>query len=192
MDSKFQIALKKANAEVKELGVDDPELKKIAFSKAIDFYLNVNRGLKEPKELHRIDLITRKPLEQKDSSFWEKVSDASGCAIDKLKDVYALKDKQISLVLSNIPGESKADKQRNLAALILYAYSEGMHEWTSSTLLAEAAKHSKLYDTNRFAKNIRHDWFRSHGVRKGIKYKLSGPGMNAVKALLIGLTKNNE
>ena len=40
MDNKLQDALKKANTEVERAAISDPELKKIAFSKAMDFYLH--------------------------------------------------------------------------------------------------------------------------------------------------------
>ena len=84
-----------------------------------------------------------------------------------------------------ITGKTKADKQRNLAVLVLLAYQEGLsREWVSSTLLAEAASHSKLYDTSKFAKNLKFDWFRFEGVKKGLKYKLSGPGTSHAKKLL--------
>lgn len=114
----------------------------------------------------------------------------TGIDVKKLKDVYVIKNDQILLVVSSVPGESKADKQRNLAALILFAYHDGLgREWVTSSLLAEAANHSKLYDTSKFAKNLKFDWFRAEGVKKGLKYKLSGPGTSRAKEFLSEITK---
>jgi len=183
MDTKLQDALKRANTEVETSGISDPELRKIAFSKAVDFYL---REEKEPPQ-------PDKPAPQAKGSasdFWATLVTSVGISEKKLKDVYSVRDEQISLVMSSIPGESKADRQRNLAALVLLAYHEGLgHEWVSSSLLAEAAGHSKLYDTSKFSKNLKSDWFRSHGVKKGQKYKLSGPGVSQAKNLLTTITQ---
>jgi len=178
MDTKLQDALKKANEEVEKAGINDPELRKIAFSKAVDFYLHADKGSPQ----------TRKRSDEADiikSDLWPNIASSTEIEEKKLRDVYSLKDKQILLVMPSIPGGSTADKQRNLAALVLFAYSEGLgQEWLSSGLLAEAARHSKLYDTHKFAKNLKHDWFRSAGIKKGIKYKLSGPGLSHAKGLL--------
>lgn len=178
MEQKLQDALKKANIEVEKAGITDLELKKIAFSKAIDFYLN-----SEKKQIVTTGEAYTDNL--KKSNFWTSLVASLGIEEAKLKDIYSVKEEQILLVISAIPGESKADKQRNLAALILLAYQEGFnYEWISSSNLAEAAKHSKLYDTSKFAKNLKFDWFRAEGVKKGLKYKLSGPGTNQAKNLL--------
>ncbi len=184
MDSKLQEALKKANSEVEKAKITDPELKKIAFSKAVDFYL---QGEKEPAQSHE---TVGKINNTKESDFWATLASSTSIEEGKLKDIYSIKDKQIVLVISAILGESKADKQRNLAALILLAYHNGLrYEWVSSGLLAEAASHSKLYDTSKFAQNLKSDSFRSTGVKKGLKYKLSGPGLNEAKTLLANITK---
>jgi len=178
MENNLQDALKKANAEVEKAGIVDPELKKIAFSKAVDFYL---QGEKTPTLIHKnvSDVISE------GSNFWSALASATGIEEKKLKDVYSLRGEQILLVISSVPGESKADKQRNLVALVLLAYQDGLnHEWVSSTLVAEAASHSKLYDTSKFAKNLKFSWFRTEGVKKGLKYKLSGPGTSYAKSLL--------
>lgn len=183
MDTKFQDALKKANAEVEKAGINDPELRKIAFSKAVDFYLGADKDSSPVK-------TQPTPADVKKSDFWSALASSADIEEKKLKDVYALKGEQVLLVMSSIPGESKADKQRSLAALVLFAYSEGLdQEWLSSGLLAEAAQHSKLYDTSKFAKNLKFEWFRSEGVKRGLKYKLSGPGSSQAKNLLKSLTK---
>jgi len=181
MDTKLQDALKKANVEVEKAKISDPELKKIAFSKAVDFYL---QGEKESVQSRETANNT------KESDFWATLASSTNIEEEKLKDIYSIKDKQIVLVISAVPGESKADKQRNLATLILLAYHSGLgYEWISSSLLAEAASHSKLYDTSKFAQNLKSDSFRSTGVKKGLKYKLSGPGLNDAKGLLTNITK---
>ncbi len=178
MDTKLQDAIKKANEEVEKAGIKDSELRKVAFSKAIDFYLHSAGGSNQ----------TRKAADETDiikTNFWLSLVTSTDIEEKKLKDVYSIKGKQVLLVLSSIPGESKADRQRNLAALVLLAYSEGLgQEWVSSGLLAEAAQHSKLYDTSKFAKNLKHEWFRFDGVKKGLKQKLSGPGLSNAKTLL--------
>lgn len=183
MDEKLQEALKKANAEVEKAEITDPELKKVAFSKAVDFYLYAESN--QASAGHKVSRATQ----DKPGDFWISLANSTGVEAGKLKDIYSLKGEQVLLVISSVPGDSKADKQRNLAALVLLAYQDGLNrEWVSSQLLAEAAKHSRLYDTSKFSKNlVKYDWFRSEGASKGLKYKLSGPGVsearNAIKAL---------
>ncbi|MCX6791561.1 MAG: hypothetical protein NT149_00800 [Candidatus Gottesmanbacteria bacterium] len=185
MDSKLQEALKKANTEVEAAGITDPELKKIAFSKAMDFFL---RGETVTAQLSE---AVPKTGSIQEPNFWITLASSTGIDEGKLKDVYSIKGKQVLLVIPSIRGETKADKQRSLAVLILLAYCNGLgYEWVSSSLLAEAASHSKLYDTSKFAKNIRKcEWFRSEGIKKALKYKLSGPGLSHAKSLLEEITK---
>ena len=184
MDTKLQEALKKANTEVEKSGIVDPELKKIAFSKAVDFYLQ-----EKPTSILK-STEKKEQTESEGLDFWSSFSHAVGRDIKELKDVYTIKGEQILLVLSSIPGSTKAEKQRNLSALVILAYQEGLNrEWVSSTNLAEAAAHSKLYDKSRFSKNIKSDWFRFEGVKKGLKYRLSGPGTSGAKILLESLIR---
>jgi len=185
MDTNLQDALKKANSEIEAAGITDPELKKIAFSKAVDFYL-YGLEARPQDDTQKISNVTQK----RPDNFWRLFKSSTEIEIKKLKDVYSVKGEQILLVMPSMPGESKADKQRNLAALILFAYQEGFgQEWVSSSLLAEAANHSKLYDTSKFAKNLKFNWFRTEGVKKGLKYKLSGPGTSHAKDLLAKITQ---
>lgn len=185
MDNKLQDALKKANTEVEKAAISDPELKKIAFSKAVDFYLHSEDVRSQQSQKNIAVGVPETP-----GDFCGTLENATGIDGKKLKDVYAIRNDQILLVVSSVPGESKADKQRNLAALILLAYHEGLgREWVTSSLLAEAANHSKLYDTSKFAKNLKFDWFRAKGVKKGLKYKLSGPGTSRAKEFLSKITK---
>lgn len=184
MDNKLQDALKKANDEVKKAGITDPELKKIAFSKAIDFYIQGGKDLSSQPVASR--------EKGGESNFWSTLSASTDIDEKKLKDVYSVDNKQVRLVIdkNRIPGDSKADKQRSLAALVLLAYHEGLgHEWVSSGFLAEAAKHSKLYDTSKYAKNLKYDWFRSQGIRRGLSYKLSGPGVSQARSLISTITQ---
>ena len=178
MDTKLQNALKKANEEVEKAGIKDPELRKIAFSKAVDLYLHSDQIPPRPRQHgEATDTIQ--------ADFWAMLGTSADIDEKKLRDVFSIKGDQVLVVLPSIQGEMKADKQRNLAALVLFAYSEGLgQEWVSSAVMAEAAQHSKLYDTSKFAKNLKHDWFRCEGVRKGSKYRLSGPGLSHAKTLL--------
>lgn len=189
-DTKLQDALKNANSEVEKAEINDPELKKIAFSKAVDFYLH---GEKESSQSYP---AMEEMSDVKKSNFWNSLTTSTSIEEGKLKDVYSVKEKQILLVISSVSGESRADQQRNLAILILFAYHEGLgYEWVSSGLLAQAAKHSKLYDTSKFAKNLRSketNWFSMKGAKKGLAYKLSGPGLNQAKSLLVEITNEND
>lgn len=180
MNNRLENIFKKANMEVEKSGISDPELKKIAFSKAVDFYLNQENNLTQNQRK------SENSNESRANNFWICLSTSTGIQEQTLKDVYAQKDEQILLVISLVPGDSKTDRQRNLAALILLAYHEGLNmEWIPAKHLAEAAGHSKLYDTSNFARNLRgYDWFRSEGVKKGVKYRLSGPGINRAKEIL--------
>lgn len=182
MDTKLQNALKQANAEVEKIGITDPELKKIAFSKAVDFYLGVKDRV--PSERNH-DHTQDESQKVSGGTFWKNLANTLGLEERELKDVYTLKGEQVTLAIRAVPGEMKSDKQRNLAALILLAYHEGLEEEeVSSTLLAEAAKHSGIYDTSKFSGNLKSDWFRSSGKKKGLKYKLSGPGVSHAKGLV--------
>jgi|SRR3989338_1774172 len=182
MDTKLQNALKQANAEVEKTGITDPELKKIAFSKAIDFYLGIKDGLPVANSPDRTQEGSQKVSSE---SFWANLSNALELEERELKDIYTLKGEQVTLAIRALPGEMKSDKQRNLAALIILAYQEGLGEGeVSSTLLAEAAKHSGIYDTSKFSGNLKSNWFRSSGKKKGLKYKLSGPGVSHAKGLI--------
>lgn len=188
MENNLQDALKKANTEVEKAGIVDPELKKIAFSKAVDFYLHDSDAHPRVNIQETMD-STQKTFDD----FWGLLVSATEMEVNKLKDIYSIEGKQILLVVSSVPGKSKSEKQRNLAALILLAYHEGLrNEWVTANFLAKAADHSKLYSTSNFAKNLRSketNWFSMHGVKKGLTYKLSGPGINHAKDLLAILTQ---
>ena len=187
MDTTLQEAIKKANTEVEQIGINDPEMKKIAFSKAIDFYLgDVKEEPRSEQTAHEIDT-------QAKQDFWSILATATGIGVKRLKDLFSIKDEQIQLIIPSIQAESKTDQRRILAALILLAYHEGLgYEWVSSGLLAEAAKNSKLYSNSKFAQNLKHDWFRSQGIKRGLKYKLSGPGMSEAKTILTNLTQSHD
>lgn len=188
METKLQDALKKAAAEVEKVGIADVELKKVAFSKAIDFFLGSSGdGHAEGNAIHSSRSATH--LTPAAADFWINLMNHLGLEQHKLKDLYVLKDKQITLAIRTVPGEQKVDRQRNLAALVLLAYQGGLgEEWVSSTLVAEAAKQSGLYDTSKFAGNLKSEWFRSSGTRKGLKYRLSAQGISHAKELLKTLT----
>jgi hypothetical protein len=163
---------------VEKAGIKDPELRKIAFSKAVDLYLHSDQISPQTKQRD-------KATDTIQEDFWARLGTSADIEEKKLRDVFSVKGKQLLLVLPSIPGETKADKQRTLATLVLFAYGEGLgQEWVSSALIAEAAQHSRLYDTSKFAKNLKHDWFRHQGKTKGLKYKLSGPGLSNAKTIL--------
>lgn len=182
MDTKLQDALKRANTEVENAGITDPELKKVAFSKAVDFFLHAEE---DDGRVVQKDLSVNGMNQGNDDTFWTCLSGSSEIEIKTLKDIYSKKDEQLLLVMQ-IPGESKVDQRRNLAALVLFAYHDGLsYEWVPANLLAEAAKHSKLYSTSKFAKNLRDsDWFRTEGIKRALKYKLSGQGISGARGLL--------
>lgn len=184
MDNKLQSALKKANEEVEKSGVTDIELKKIAFSKAVDFYLHG-----ESKQI----ISQQANVEIKTDIFWETLSNSTRIEAKSLKDIFSIKDNQISLAIPTVPGTGKAEQQRNLAVLILFSYHEGLgYEWIPANFLAKAADHLKLYDTSKFAKNLlskKTKWFSIKGIKRGREYKLSGPGIFVAKELLKTLIK---
>lgn len=182
MENKFQKALKKAHAEIEKANINDPELKKVAFSRAIEFYLH--NELLPSQGLQQTDHSVQKTP----SSFWSTLEDITGIETKKLKDIYSIDGDQVRLVMMLPKPEShkKAEKQRELATLVLFAYHEGLKwEWVPSTYLAESAKHSGLYDTSKFAKNLKMEWFRQKGKRRGLKYKLSSIGTKHAKELLL-------
>lgn len=172
-------AISQAEKVVKESGVVDEELKKIAFSKAVDYFTQNNNDVKQGV-LTTSKLTTDTQQSPSDGQgFWENLAQATGFDGKKLKDVYVLKnDNQVLLVIPAIKGNTLVEQRRNLAALILLAYQEGLRkEWTQSNLLAESAKHSNLYSLSKFAKSLKSSWFRVEGQKKGVKYKLSSLGL---------------
>src|SRR3989344_96891 len=127
-NNKLQAILKRANTEVEEVGITDPELKKIAFAKAVDFYLYDQTKQPQTNPQRVVDNVPAGGESPVD--FWGLLEESTGIETKKLKDVYSIRGDQISLVLSSITGKTKADKQRNLAVLVLLAYQEGLsREW---------------------------------------------------------------
>jgi hypothetical protein len=179
MDQKFQDALKRANDEVEKSGISDPDLRKVAFSKAVDYYLD--ELLSPSNSFHGVQYA-----QAKEAPFWSNLSSSTKIDETKLRDIYSIKGGQVLLILRALPGNSNVDRQRSLAALVLLAYQEGLkYEWVTSGLLCEAAKNSDLYDPSRFSRNLNFEWFRSTGKKRGVKYKLSGPGVGAAIDLLM-------
>ncbi|HUC31156.1 MAG TPA: hypothetical protein VMR99_00500 [Candidatus Paceibacterota bacterium] len=184
MEDKLLHAIEEANKLVEKSNIKDPELKKIAFSKAVDFFLTGG-----PKTENQTAVRSGREVNVAGGAtgeFWTDLSEAVGIDVPTLKDIYSLKDDKIYLVISRVKGSKKNDQQRYLSALIVYAYHEGMKlEWVPSNLLARAAEHSSLYNTSNFSKNISDsDWFRTDGAKKGLRYKLSALGMAEAKSYL--------
>ncbi|HEY5259284.1 MAG TPA: hypothetical protein VIJ46_01460 [Rhabdochlamydiaceae bacterium] len=181
MEDKLLHAIEEANKLVEKSNIKDPELKKIAFSKAVDFFLTGS-----PKAENQTAVTPGHSAGGATGKFWTDLSEAVGIDVPTLKDIYSLKDDKFYLVISRVKGSKKNDQQRYLSALIVYAYHEGMKlEWVPSNLLARAAEHSSLYDTSNFSKNISDsDWFRTDGAKKGLRYKLSALGMAEAKLYL--------
>lgn len=174
-------AIEKANSFIVKLEIKDPELKKIAFSKAVDYFLGQKEG---GSELDIAEVPSMVP--KTDGDFWNRLSKTSEIENEFLKDIFTKKNNQILLVIPEVKGKTKADKQRHLSILILFAYHGGLNlEWIPAKLLAEAADHSGLYDTYKFAENIiKSGWFRTKGKKRGLQYKLSASGINEVKNYL--------
>jgi len=184
MKDKISKAIEAAKKLIEQSKIEDVELRKIVFSKAIDYFLADKKSADSLKSSSDIN----KTENGSHNDFWDNLSEASDADIEKLKDTYSLKEEQISVVLSkaSIKGDTKADQQRFLSALVAFAYHEGLkYEWVPASLIAEAAKHSGLYDTTKFAKNVGgSDWFRTVGKKKGLKYKLSSTGVAEIKNYL--------
>jgi len=185
MNRNIQEAIKKAREVIDQLEIDDIELKKIAFSKAIDYFLVPKEYKKEPKKTEIFE------EEKPKKNFWNQLSNKSDIEIERLKDIYTIKDGQIYLIIRELRGEVKAEQQRSLALLILYGYQEGLSKnWVSSSLLAEAAERLDLYDKSKFAKTVgRHLWFRTRGETRGREYKLSTQGLKEAQNYLRKLSK---
>jgi len=191
MNKKIKEAIESANKLINESSIDDPELKKIAFAKAVDYYLQpaLINGKSDKEKRGSTNLLKNKKDNGK-QNFWDILSEKSGVKSKVLKDVYLLNHTgdniQITLLLPKLKGATKASQQRYLTALILFAYQEGLNtDWVPALWLAEAARNSKIYDTSKFAKNIKHsELFRTSGNKKGLKYKLSAAGYNKAKEFL--------
>jgi hypothetical protein len=191
MEDKLLRALEEANKLVEKSSVKDPELKKIAFSKAVDFFLTASAKMENAAAV-----TSGSEVSPGDGTggFWVGLSDAVGIDVPTLKDIYSLKDDKVYLVIARVKGAKKNDQQRYLSALIVYAYHEGLKlEWVPSNLLARAAEHSSLYSTSNFSQNISDsDWFRTVGAKKGLRYKLSASGMVEAKSYLKELSSQGN
>jgi hypothetical protein len=191
MEDKLLRAIEEANKLVEKSSVKDPELKKIAFSKAVDFFLTASAKMENAAAV-----TSGSEVSPGDGTggFWVGLSDAVGIDVSTLKDIYSLKDDKVYLVIARVKGAKKNDQQRYLSALIVYAYHEGLKlEWVPSNLLARAAEHSSLYSTSNFSQNISDsDWFRTVGAKKGLRYKLSASGMVEAKSYLKELSSQGN
>lgn len=172
-------ALSQAEKVVKESGIVDEELKKIAFSKAVDYFTQNNSNAKQQAVTTSTPTTDMQKSPSDGQNFWGNLAQTTGFDEKKLKDVYVIKnDNQVLLVIPALKGKTLVEQRRNLAALILLAYQDGLgQEWTQSNLLAESAKHSNLYSLSKFAKSLKSNWFRVEGQKKGVKYKLSSLGL---------------
>lgn len=182
----MQTAISQAEKSVKESGIADEELRKIAFTKAIDYFLgNTNQLPKSSTNVTEVPSSGQNPSTD-DQNFWDNLASATGRQIAQLKDLYTLKGgNQILVVVPKIKGKTIADQRRNLAGLVLLAYHEGQKmEWVPAKFVAEAAKHSQLYSDSNFAQDLKMDWFRTMGKKKGLEYKLSSIGISDVNKYL--------
>jgi len=194
MSEKIKQAIEHANKIIKESRIDDPELKKIAFSKAIDFFMAPSKSNSKTNSNLCASIKDKSKVEvlSESDSFWKKFSQQTNIEISELRDTFYYKDSQITLLIPELKGNNKSSQQIYLASLILFAYTEGLGiDWVPSILIAEAAKNSKVYDTSKFAKNLKtSDLFRSSGTKKGVKYKLTAAGYNMAIKSLQDLYKN--
>lgn len=182
----IQTAISQAEKSVKESGIADEELRKIAFAKAIDYFLgNANQLPKTSSNVTVVQSSGQNPSTD-GQDFWNNLASVTGRQIAQLKDLYTLKDdNQILVVLPKIKGKTIADQRRNFAALVLLAYHEGLKmEWVPARFVAEAGKHSQLYSDSNFAQDLKMDWFRTMGKKKGLQYRLSSIGISEVKKYL--------
>lgn len=183
MEDKIKEIIKEAERITLEANVD-PSIKQGVFSEVFNLLwkLRVDNTISKEEKTDNNGVNLNFPVSD---NFWSSLSSRSKINEDKLRDIFDIRNKQIFLVLRDLPGDSKVVKRRNLAILVLFAYQEGLSmPWILSTLLAEAAKNSKLYDRSHFAENLNHEWFRSKGSGKGLEYKLSAPGLNQANDLL--------
>ncbi len=187
MKEKFRSIVREALNMSEQCEIKDDEIRRIVFSKALDYLLSKQTEIGPSQfgtsSTNSIEGSGSSKNEQ--NNFWQLMSTVSGAEVGKLKDIYTLKDDQILLVMPNIEGITKAEQQQKLAVLVLFAYHEGLgEEWVSAIKLAEAAKHSNLYDTSKFSRNVRGTLFRTQGAKKGIKYRLSSAGIDTAKKIL--------
>lgn len=188
MTQKLVQAIKLAKESIRGLELDDVE-KSAAMAKAIDYFLKDVKDIPMTTAESTIVTLHKDDDAEKVSTtgdFWSILESKSRINTNKLKDIFSIKEKQITLVLPNINGNLIPEKQRNVALLILYAYTNGLGmEWVSSALIVEGLKDFAIYDRN-LSRNLdkQSNWFRKKGRKKGLNYKLSGVGIVEAKTYL--------
>jgi hypothetical protein len=193
IETRVSAAIKKAVELVESLNIKDSELRRAAMGKCFDA-LYAGSGVRGTST-HKTS--TKHEAVQEDdvvcSQFWGTLAESVSLKEEDLHGVYDLTGSQIivSLAKDSLRGETAAEKQRYLAALVLLAYEKGLKkEWVPALLLAEAAKHVCLYDEARFGQHImKDDWIRPAGAAKGRRYKLSATGVKTALEYLRELAK---
>lgn len=186
MDQKIKLAIKKAQELIKKMQFLSEEQKNISFSKAIDYFLVVEDVInkKNGSIISRVNHQIRAIDNEDENDFWSLLEQGSSLDINILKDIYILKKDQILLVINNIKGKNSAEQCTYLSLLICFAYHEGKKmEWVPAKYLVEAAKHLN-FNVKNLNRDLKKEWFRKQGKKKGVKYKLSAPGFLNTKKYL--------
>lgn len=189
---KLKDAIEKAQKTIEELNIEDSDLRRSSFEKAIDFFLNEDEE-QELGELHPPNVV-KKQDELERIQFWDNLQKDTNIPVENLKDVYSFdeKKKMIYVIHLDIKGTTEKEKRKNAALLIMFAYTFGLKcEWVAASSLKAAVDELNLY-SSKFAQVMTDKEFRSQGTTKYKKYKLSLLGQQTAKEYLEELSNNDR
>jgi hypothetical protein len=186
MDEKIKLAIKKAQKLIEKMQFPSEEQKNISFSKAIDYFLVAEdvTNKKNDSIISKVDHQIRAIGNEDENDFWSLLEQGSSLDINILKDIYTFKKDQILLIINNTKGKNSAEQCAYSSLLICFAYHEGKKmEWVPAKYLVEAAKHLN-FNIKNLNRDLKREWFREQGKKKGVQYKLSAPGFLEAKKYL--------
>lgn len=189
MENRIKSAIIKAQKLIKEMEFDSEYQKNIVFSEAIKYFLYIkNNTLGVDDNINEKGNNTNQNFD-----FWALLNRATNVDEKNLKDIYALNQDQIQLVMPRIEGKTTAEQCSFLAVVVSFAYHEGKKlEWVPTRYLVEAARHLNL-DTTNFNRDLGNTGlFRKKGKKKGVEYRLSAQGFVEARSYIDRLSNFNK
>jgi len=181
MKEKIKETLKRAEEIVSNSGIK-PELYSAAFGEVFRLLWS---SAHIPKTTTQDDSPVTIKTEPKGDLF-DLMAKTLGVRKNKVKDLYHEDGKMgIRLIKTKIPGKTNAERQANLAALVLFPNKILGKEWVNTKDLTRYAKEMGVYDLS-LSRNIqgRQQFFGATGTGKGMKYRLKTQGEELARQLI--------